>query len=144
MKLYKQTVLARIKANEYNFNQNKNKGGMLKGLDIKRPIELEFEECCHHHDASHDHSHEDDECEGHHDHSHEEGECEGHHDHEEKADSDASENFFTEESSLSSDSSDLDSVDDNVDIPDESKISKTLGDNTTRAVIVLVLALLAV
>jgi hypothetical protein len=41
VKLYKQTVIAQKKAKEFVFN--KKQGGMLKGLEIKKPAEVEIE-----------------------------------------------------------------------------------------------------
>lgn len=87
---------------------------MLRGLDIKKPLEIEEEAC-------------------------------GHHDHDkiiETVDSDASDQFFTQESSESSGSDLEESSDEEIEIPEESNISKTLSDHTTRTVIVLVLSLL--
>ena len=88
---------------------------MLKGLDIKNPLELEIDRCQHHH----------------HDHEIEESE-----------DSDASDQFDTEESSESSGSEDEKEIEEEIEIPEESNISKTLGDHTTRTVIIMVLSLL--
>jgi ABC-type nickel/cobalt efflux system permease component RcnA len=75
VRLYKQAMIAQ---KQTGININKNKPNMLKGLDIKRPLELEFENECNHdhsHDhSSHDHSYdfslEDFACESHHHHSH--------------------------------------------------------------------------
>ena len=114
VKLYKQTVIAQRKANEYTFNQNKNKGSMLKGLEINRDAEINFEKLGTNEDL--------------------EAEAD--------VDSDASDQFFTEESSESSGSEDEIEEDIDIPIPEESKISKTLSDNTTRTVIILVLSLL--
>ena len=117
VKLYKQTVIAQKKAQEFQYV--KNKSSMLKGLEIKKPMELEIEEC--------DNSH-------------------SHHDHDkliiESIDSDGSDQFFTEESSESSGSDEEKEQEEEIEIPEESNISKTLSDNTTRTVIILVLSLL--
>ena len=89
---------------------------MLRGLDIKKPLEIEQMLECPDHDHVHDII--------------------------ESVDSDASDQFFTEASSESSGSDLEESSDEEIEIPEESNISKTLSDNTTRTVIVLVLSLL--
>jgi hypothetical protein len=60
----------------------------------------------------------------------------------ETVDSDASDQFFTEESSESIESEEESEEEEDIEIPEESNISKTLSDNTTRTVIILVLSLL--
>jgi hypothetical protein len=93
---------------------------MLKGLSIKSPLELEKEHCF---DENHIHNSD-----------------------EERIiisdDSDASDQFHTDESSESSGSEEEQESEEEIEIPEESNISKTLGDHTTRTVIILVLSLL--
>jgi hypothetical protein len=88
---------------------------MLKGLEIKNPLELEFEHCHNHGDHEHII---------------------------ESSDSDASDQFHTEDSSESTGSEEEQESEEEIEIPEESNISKTLGDHTTRTVIILVLSLL--
>ena len=92
---------------------------MLKGLDIKKPFEIEeAHECGHDHDHNHHHDH---------------GKIE-------TIDSDDDDQFFTEQSSESSGSDFESEEEEEIEIPEESNISKKLSDNTTRTVIVLVLS----
>jgi hypothetical protein len=86
---------------------------MIRGLEIEKPYELEIDHC---------------------------------HDHDEEIiesqDSDASDQFYTENSSESTGSEEEQESEEEIEIPEESNISKTLGDHTTRTVIILVLSLL--
>ena len=94
----------------------KNKS-MLKGLEIKRPTDVEKEEC-----------------------------KKPHHNHGKYFPGyDTDSDFFHEDFNLESTESEEDSSEteeEEIEIPEESKISKTLGDNTTRTVVILVLSLL--
>jgi len=94
---------------------------MLKGLAIKNPLEKEIDEC------KHGHSH-------------------GKEALKKKIfeDSDASDQFYDDFNLDSDDDSETseDSEEEAIEIPEESKISRTLGDNTTRTVVILVLSLL--
>ena len=92
---------------------------MLKGLEIKNPTEIEKDK---------------------------EIKCDKKHDHKLKNfpgyDSDS--DVFLDDYKYTSDSSEelSESEEEEIDIPEESKISRTLGDNTTRTVVILVLSLL--
>jgi hypothetical protein len=95
---------------------------MLKGLEIKKPTDIEVEECKEGHSHGHGQGH-----------KKKKGFIE---------DSDASDQFFDHKSDSSEESEEDSSDEEDIEIPEESKISRTLGDNTTRTVVILVLSLL--
>lgn len=89
---------------------------MLKGLEIKNPTDREVEKGC---TKQHDHA----------------KYFPGY-----NSDSDVFHDDYKFTSESSEDSSETE--EEEIEIPEESKISRTLGDNTTRTVVILVLSLL--